>query len=80
MNYQKITSEVLDKLRSIVGADFVLHDEESLKNYSRDETEDLSYPPEVVVKPRAAKEISEILKICNDLFIVKINIAFFGKI
>ena len=43
----------------------MLTDEESLHNYSHDETEDLHFPPEVVVKPKTAEEISAILKICN---------------
>jgi glycolate oxidase len=43
----------------------VLVDEESLNNYSHDETEDLHYLPDVVIKPRSAEEISSILKICN---------------
>ena len=38
-------------LKEIVGADYVFSDEERLLNYSHDETEDLSYPPEVVLKP-----------------------------
>ena len=43
----------------------MLVDEESLNNYSHDETENLHFPPEVVIKPRTAEEISAILKICN---------------
>src|SRR5437762_3146744 len=65
MNYNRVSSEILDKLKTISGTDYVLCDEENLKNYSHDQTEDLSFLPEVVVKPRTAKEISEILKICN---------------
>ena len=34
-------------------------DPESLKNNASDETEDLYYPPEVVLKPRTAEEISQ---------------------
>ena len=33
--------------------------------YSHDETEDLSFPPEVVVKPKTTSEVSEILAFCN---------------
>jgi glycolate oxidase len=55
----------IEAFKKIVGEKFVLIDEESLNNYSHDETEDLHYLPEVVIKPRTAKEISEILKICN---------------
>lgn len=63
--FNKITSEILDRLKAIVGKEYILYDGESLQNYSHDETENLSYLPEVVVKPRTAKEISEIVKLCN---------------
>jgi glycolate oxidase len=43
----------------------VFSDNTSILNYSHDETEDLHYPPEVVLKPENSKEISEILKFCN---------------
>lgn len=65
MNYNKITPPALKKLQIILGEKYVLFDSESLKNYGHDETEDLVFLPEVVVKPRTAQEISEILKIAN---------------
>lgn len=55
----------IDAFRKIVGERFVFVDEESLTDYGHDETENLSFPPEVVIKPRTAEEISAILKICN---------------
>lgn len=60
-----LTAEHINNFKKIVGDGFVLVDEESLYNYSHDETEDLHYLPEVVIKPRTAQEISAILKICN---------------
>ncbi|MCX6296087.1 MAG: FAD-binding protein, partial [Bacteroidetes bacterium] len=65
MNYNKITTTILDKLVQICGKQYVFFDSESLKNYGHDETEDLVFLPEVVVKPRTAKEISEIMKLAN---------------
>lgn len=64
--YNKVTPEIIDKLRQIAGAENVFTDEESLHNHSEDETEDLSFPPEVVVKPANSGEISEIFKLAND--------------
>ena len=55
----------IETFKKIVGEEFVFLDEESLNNYSHDETENLRYSPEVVIKPRTAEEISAILKICN---------------
>ena len=65
MKYNKITPSILKKLQEIVGEQYVLVDSENLKNYGHDETEDLVFLPELVVKPRTAQEISEILKIAN---------------
>ncbi len=57
-----LTVEHVETLKRIVGEQFVFEDEESLRNYGHDETEHLLYLPEVVVKPRTAEEISEIMK------------------
>jgi len=57
--------EHLDSFKKICGEKYVLIDEESLYNYSHDETEDLHFLPDVVIKPASAEEISAILKICN---------------
>ena len=65
MTYNKITASILKKLQQIVGEAYVLADPESLANYGHDETEKLLYLPEVVVKPRTAVEISELLQIAN---------------
>ena len=60
-----LSSRQIDELKKTVGEEYVLLDEESLRNYSHDETEDLHFLPDVVLKPRTAEEISSILKICN---------------
>jgi glycolate oxidase len=60
-----ITTAIIDQFRKIVGTEFVLVDEESRANYGHDETEHLLYPPEVVLRPRTAEEISQVMKICN---------------
>lgn len=60
-----ITVQYMDAFKKIVGERFVLVDEESLHHYSHDETEDLHFLPDVVIKPKTAGEISAILVICN---------------
>ncbi|MBK9570906.1 MAG: FAD-binding protein [Chitinophagaceae bacterium] len=55
----------IEAFKKIVGEDFVFVDEESVNNYAHDETENLHFLPEVVVKPRTAAEISALLTICN---------------
>jgi len=60
-----LTSGHMEEFKKILGEKYVLIDDESLYNYSHDETEDLHFLPDVVLKPRTAEEISAILKICN---------------
>jgi glycolate oxidase len=57
--------EHLDAFKKVCGDQYVLVDEETLHNYAHDETEDLHFLPDVVLKPATAEEISDILKICN---------------
>ena len=61
----QLNSEILIKLENIVGQSFVFTDEETRNHYGHDETEAYVFPPNVVVKPSSALEISEILKIAN---------------
>lgn len=65
MQFSKLSGSHLNHLSLIVGAPFVFTDSEIMRTYSRDETEDLEFFPEAVVKPRTPGEISEILSLCN---------------
>jgi glycolate oxidase len=60
-----MTADHIQSFKNIVGEKFVLIDDETLQHYAHDETENLHFLPDVVVKPRTAEEISEIMKICN---------------
>jgi len=64
--YNKVTPGILEELAAVVGSEYVLYDNETLHLHSEDETEDLNFPPEVVVKPATAEEISAIFKIANE--------------
>ena len=66
MQYNKVSETQIKQFKSIVGEPFVIIDSESMEAYSHDYTEDLIFYPEVVVKPRTAKEVSEMLIICNN--------------
>jgi len=57
----------VEHFQKIVGAAFVFADEENLNNYAHDETENLHFLPDIVVKPRSADEISAIMRLCNEL-------------
>jgi glycolate oxidase len=63
--YNRINKEIYEKLTEIIGEYYIFSDSETLEKYSRDETEDLSFLPEIVVKPRKTDEISLILKLAN---------------
>jgi glycolate oxidase len=65
MKFSKLTPAIVEKLKAACGAQYLMCDEESLLRYSSDETEDLSFLPEAVVKPASPQEISEIMKICS---------------
>ncbi|RZK58208.1 MAG: FAD-binding protein [Pedobacter sp.] len=56
---------MLAEIENAIGASNVFIDDESLANYAHDETEDLKYYPEVVVKPTNTEGVSALLKICN---------------
>ncbi|MFD2908159.1 FAD-binding oxidoreductase [Flavobacterium ardleyense] len=60
-----LNPEILLALETIVGTSYIFTDEATRKNYGHDETEDLSFPPQVVVKPANTFEVSEILKVSN---------------
>jgi len=68
-SYAKVDMEIVQQLKAIVGEQYVFVDEESLSKYAHDETENLHFPPEVVVKPRTTEEISKIMKLCNEAII-----------
>lgn len=56
----------MEFFRSICGAEFVVVETEQLLEHGHDETEDLSFPPEVLIIPGDAEEISQILRYCNE--------------
>lgn len=64
--FSKINSEILLAIKAIVGEANVFTKHDDLEKYSHDETEDLHYYPEVVVKPGTPEEISTLLKLCNE--------------
>ncbi|HEV8272478.1 MAG TPA: FAD-binding oxidoreductase, partial [Chitinophagaceae bacterium] len=61
----RLTAEIINEFKKIVGENYVVYDEETLDHYAHDETENLHYLPDVVIKPRTAQEISALMKICN---------------
>ena len=65
-NYQIINDQDLSFFESIVGQAMVLLSTEAKENYGHDETEDLVFHPDVVLKPNTTDQIASILKHCNE--------------
>ena len=61
-----ITPQILEQFKLIVGSEYIFTDADSIEKYGKDETEQLHYAPQVIVKPRQALEIAQLLKICNE--------------
>ncbi|MCW3075651.1 MAG: FAD/FMN-dependent dehydrogenase [Bacteroidetes bacterium] len=66
IDYNKATSITFKQFEAIVGAGNVSTDKEQLEKYGQDETEDLIFLADVVVKPQTVEQVSAIAKICND--------------
>lgn len=60
-----LTPEILHQLSAVVGDAFVFSDLETRQKYGHDQTEDLMFPPAVVIKPGNVYEVSQVLKIAN---------------
>jgi len=65
MEFNKINEDILNLIRNAVGAENVFSDEDSFNKYGHDETEDLKFLPEVVVKPSDTDAIAALMKICD---------------
>jgi glycolate oxidase len=65
--YSPVTQDVVRELAGIVGERFVITDAEAMQPYSHDEVAGERYAclPEVVVKPGAAEEVAEIVRLAN---------------
>ena len=65
-HYKKIDDTDLAFFRSVIGEAYVITSHEGLTKYAKDETEYLTFYPEVVLKPANTDEISRIMKYCNE--------------
>ncbi len=66
--YHKVTKDIVEELKQIVGDKHVIFDdEEKMEEYSHDEVAEVKFHgmPEVVVKPNRTEEISAIMKLAN---------------
>lgn len=64
--FSPVTPALIEHLREVLPAQDVLVDEVQLLDYGRDETEDLQYRAEVVVRPRSTQQVAAILGLAHD--------------
>jgi glycolate oxidase len=65
MSNQKLSANIFEELKNIVGEKYFFTDFETMQQYGHDKTEDYLFPPDVVLKPGTTAEVSQILKVCN---------------
>ncbi|HNQ12506.1 MAG TPA: FAD-linked oxidase C-terminal domain-containing protein [Bacteroidia bacterium] len=65
MQYNKITPKLLKQLESLLPDHCISTQQEDIKSYGSDYTEDLYFEPEVVIKPQSVDEIISVVKFCN---------------
>lgn len=66
MNRLNLNETHIDSFKKICGEQNVITDKDEEAPYGQDQTEQLHFLPQVVLKPRTAAQISEILKVCNE--------------
>lgn len=63
MDFKKITQEDIVALSALLNGE-AYFSEEDLKKYGHDETEDLLYLPELVLKPSTTEDVSKVMRYC----------------
>lgn len=66
MSYTPVSFEHITFFRSILPEQDVIADLEVLEKYAHDETEDLRYLPEMVLRPSVTSQVAEIMKYCYE--------------
>jgi glycolate oxidase len=56
---------IVKSLQKFIAEDNILTDSDILEKYSRDETSDLSFMPDIVVRAKSTADVSNTLKICS---------------
>jgi glycolate oxidase len=65
-SFGKATPAVVEALRAACGPAHVITSAEERRPYGKDETEDLWFDPEVVVRPRTTAEVSAVMRVATE--------------
>ncbi|MCC6600581.1 MAG: FAD-binding protein [Crocinitomicaceae bacterium] len=60
-----LSAKFIAELEEVFSSDTLFFHPEEIEKFSRDQTEDLVFPPEVVVKPNTVEEVSRLMQCCN---------------
>ncbi|MDL5048885.1 FAD-linked oxidase C-terminal domain-containing protein [Oscillatoria amoena NRMC-F 0135] len=66
MAFPEVSIDIVSQFEAIVGKENVILDKELRGEYAHDKTEDYSFLPSVVVKPGSTREVSQLLRLCNE--------------
>lgn len=69
MDYKQPDESDIRFFTELIGQAHVLFDQENRFKYSKDETEDLSFLPAIVLKPASTEDVSSIVKHCFEHYI-----------
>lgn len=64
--YNKVTQDIIERLRQIVGPGNVITGSEQLEDYTHDEIPDLKSIPEAAVKAKSVDQIAQLLILANE--------------
>lgn len=66
MKYAELQSSWLKELEDLLPEVEFKYDKDSLIDYGHDYTEDLSFPPDLIIIPKSVEEISKLMRWCNE--------------
>ena len=66
MSYVEVPTLVRAKLREALGAEGMLEAADDRAHYGHDETEDLHFPPDLVIRPSSTDEVAQAVRICAE--------------
>ena len=64
-HFTPLSQTHIEELIKLLGSELVFTEPNVLQQYGHDETEDLLFLPEIVIKPREVEQISQLVKFCN---------------